>query len=70
MTAGLDKSVVLNEPLIAPIAQGDEIGKVVWKSDDSTVASYPLVSSQAVEEGSWFAQLWGSLVLWVNSFFN
>ncbi len=32
MTAGLDKSVVLNEPLIAPIAQGDEIGKVVWKA--------------------------------------
>ncbi|XYB77204.1 D-alanyl-D-alanine carboxypeptidase family protein [Vibrio parahaemolyticus] len=70
MTAGLDKSVVLNEPLIAPIAQGDEIGKVVWKSDDSTVASYPLISSQAVEEGSWFGQLWDSLVLWVKSFFN
>ncbi|MGU3842897.1 D-alanyl-D-alanine carboxypeptidase, partial [Vibrio diabolicus] len=70
MTAGLDKSVVLNEPLIAPLAQGDEIGKVVWKSDDSTVASYPLVSSQAVEEGSWFGQLWDSLVLWVKSFFN
>ncbi|EPV1122497.1 D-alanyl-D-alanine carboxypeptidase family protein [Vibrio owensii] len=70
LTAGLDKSVVVNEPLIAPIAKGDVVGKVVWKSDDKTVASYPLVSNQAVEEGSWIGKLWDSLVLWVKSLFN
>ena len=70
LTASLDKSVVVNEPLIAPIAKGDVVGKVVWKSDDQTVASYPLVSNQAVEEGSWIGKLWDSLVLWVKSLFN
>ncbi|WP_104040051.1 D-alanyl-D-alanine carboxypeptidase family protein [Vibrio hyugaensis] len=70
LTAGLDKSVVVNEPLIAPIAKGDVVGKVVWKSDDKTVASYPLVSNQAVEEGSWIGKLWDSLVLWVKSLFR
>ena len=70
LTAGLDKSVVVNEPLIAPIATGDVVGKVVWKSDDQTVASYQLVSNQAVEEGSWIGKLWDSLVLWVKSLFN
>ncbi|MHA2772587.1 D-alanyl-D-alanine carboxypeptidase family protein [Vibrio harveyi] len=70
LTAGLDKSVVVNEPLIAPIAKGDVVGKVVWKSDDKTVASYPLVSNQAVEEGSWIGKLRDSLVLWVKSLFN
>ncbi|EMD1175423.1 D-alanyl-D-alanine carboxypeptidase [Vibrio harveyi] len=70
LTAGLDKSVVVNEPLIAPIAKGDVVGKIVWKSDDKTVASYPLVSNQAVEEGSWIGKLWDSLVLWVKSLFN
>ncbi len=70
LTAGLDKSVVVNEPLIAPITKGDVVGKVVWKSDDKTVASYPLVSNQAVEEGSWIGKLWDSLVLWVKSLFN
>ena len=70
LTAGLDKSVVVNEPLIAPIAKGDVVGKVVWKSDDQTVASYPLVSNQAVEEGLWIGKLWDSLVLWVKSLFN
>ncbi|CAH1568976.1 D-alanyl-D-alanine carboxypeptidase family protein [Vibrio owensii] len=70
LTAGLDKSVVVNEPLIAPILKGDVVGKVVWKSDDKTVASYPLVSNQAVEEGSWIGKLWDSLVLWVKSLFS
>ncbi|EKO3857302.1 D-alanyl-D-alanine carboxypeptidase [Vibrio harveyi] len=70
LTAGLDKSVVVNDPLIAPIAKGDVVGKVVWKSDDKTVASYPLVSNQTVEEGSWIGKLWDSLVLWVKSLFN
>ncbi|CAH1541151.1 D-alanyl-D-alanine carboxypeptidase DacC [Vibrio jasicida] len=70
LTAGLDKSLVVNEPLIAPIAKGDVVGKVVWKSDDKTVASYPLVSNKTVEEGSWIGKLWDSLVLWVKSLFN
>ncbi|EDP59669.1 D-alanyl-D-alanine carboxypeptidase family protein [Vibrio sp. AND4] len=70
LTAGLDKSAVVNEPLIAPIAKGDVVGKVVWKNDGQTVASYPLVSYQAVEEGSWIGQLWDSLVLWVKSLFD
>ncbi|WP_440888957.1 D-alanyl-D-alanine carboxypeptidase family protein [Vibrio sp. WZ-1] len=70
LTAGLDKNVVVNEPLIAPIEKGEVVGKVVWKSDDKTVASYPLVSNQAVEEGSWIGKLWDSLVLWVKSLLN
>lgn len=68
MTAGLDKSVEMNEPLMAPISKGDVIGKVVWKSNEETVASYPLVSNQAVEEASWFGQIWDTIVLWVKSF--
>ncbi|MEX3071424.1 D-alanyl-D-alanine carboxypeptidase family protein [Vibrio alginolyticus] len=68
MTAGLDKIVEFNEPLMAPINQGDEIGKIVWKSNDEIVASYPLVSNQAVEEASWFGQIWDTIVLWVKSF--
>ncbi len=67
MTEGLDKSIELNEPLMAPINQGDVIGKVVWKSNEEIVASYPLVSKQTVEEASWFGQIWDTAVLWVKS---
>ncbi len=68
MTAGLDKSVEFNQPLMAPINQGDVIGKVVWKSENETVATYSLVSNQAVEEASWFGQIWDTIVLWIKSF--
>ncbi len=67
MTAGLDKSVEFDQPLMAPINQGDVIGKVVWKSENETVATYSLVSNQAVEPASWFGQLWDTIVLWVKS---
>ncbi|MCF7480439.1 D-alanyl-D-alanine carboxypeptidase [Vibrio sp. J1-1] len=70
MTAGLDKSVEMNDPLMAPIELGEVVGKVVWKNNDETVASYPLVSNQAVEPASWFGQVWDSIVLWVKSFFK
>ncbi|MBR9876423.1 MAG: D-alanyl-D-alanine carboxypeptidase [Vibrionaceae bacterium] len=70
MTAGLDKSVEMKEPLMAPIELGEVVGKVVWKNNDETVASYPLVSNQAVEPASWFGQIWDSIVLWVKSFFK
>ncbi|NVC94116.1 D-alanyl-D-alanine carboxypeptidase [Vibrio natriegens] len=69
MTAGLDKSVEMKEPLMAPIEQGEVVGKVVWKNNDETVASYPLVSNQAVEPASWIGQIWDSIILWVKSFF-
>ncbi|MGR5351439.1 D-alanyl-D-alanine carboxypeptidase family protein [Vibrio sp. DNB22_19_2] len=70
MRAKLDKVVIVNEPLIAPIKKGDVVGKVIWKNDDETVASYPLVSNQTVDEGSWIGQLWDSFMLWVKSLFN
>ncbi|MBR9786807.1 MAG: D-alanyl-D-alanine carboxypeptidase [Vibrionaceae bacterium] len=70
MTTGLDKSVEMNDPLMAPIELGEVVGKVVWKNNDETVASYPLVSNQAVEPASWFGQVWDSIVLWVKSFFK
>lgn len=70
MRAELDKTVVVNEPLVAPIKQGDIVGKVIWKNDNETVASYPLVSTQTVEEGSWIGQLWDSVMLWVKSLFG
>ncbi|MGR5133352.1 D-alanyl-D-alanine carboxypeptidase family protein [Vibrio alfacsensis] len=70
MRAELDKTIVLNEPLIAPIKKGDVVGKVIWKNGDETVASYPLVSMQTVVEGSWIGQLWDSFMLWVKSLFS
>ncbi len=67
MADSLEKTVVLNTPLTAPIEQGEEIGKVVWKNQGSAVASYPLVASETVEEASWFGRVVDSIKLWFSS---
>jgi serine-type D-Ala-D-Ala carboxypeptidase (penicillin-binding protein 5/6) len=50
--------------LIAPIAQGQEIGTVTVALDGEVVARRPLVALQAVEPGGFFRRLWHSLRLW------
>ncbi|PMM63681.1 D-alanyl-D-alanine carboxypeptidase [Vibrio splendidus] len=66
----LQKSVVMIDPLIAPVEQGSEVGKVVWKSNGTTVASYALVADQTVEQGSWMVRLWDSVKLWFGGLFS
>ncbi|WP_454440735.1 D-alanyl-D-alanine carboxypeptidase family protein [Vibrio bathopelagicus] len=66
----LQKSVVMIVPLIAPVEQGAEVGKVVWKSNGTTVASYALVADQTVEQGSWMVRLWDSVKLWFGGLFS
>ncbi|MGL6259922.1 D-alanyl-D-alanine carboxypeptidase family protein [Vibrio sp. WXL210] len=65
----LERTVVLNEPLMAPIGLGQEVGQIIWTDDEEVVVSYPLVSAQAVEEGNWFSKLWDGTVLWFKSLF-
>lgn len=66
----LQKSVVFDEPLIAPVKRGDEVGKVVWKSNGNTVASFALVAEQSVEKGSWVTRAWDSIKLWLGALFS
>ncbi|RJX66529.1 D-alanyl-D-alanine carboxypeptidase [Vibrio sinensis] len=64
MSRKLERKVLLDQPILAPLAQGDVIGKVIWTSEGETVASMPLVTNQAVEKASWFGLLWDSVILW------
>lgn len=66
----LQKSVVMTEPLLAPIEQGAEVGQVVWKSNGNTVASFALVAEQSVEQGTWLVRLWDSIQLWLRGLFS
>ncbi len=56
-TKKLTASVELNGELDAPIAKGEEVGKVLYLVDGKEVGSQPLVALDAVEEGSIFSRL-------------
>ncbi len=52
----LDANFELNQELQAPLAQGENVGTVYLQLGGEDVASFPLVTLQAVEEGGLFKQ--------------
>jgi serine-type D-Ala-D-Ala carboxypeptidase (penicillin-binding protein 5/6) len=66
----LQAGMTLNPQLIAPIAQGDVIGKVEVKLGDEVVHSADLVALEAVEEGGFMRRLWDSIRLFFFGLFN
>lgn len=50
----LKASFELSTELEAPIAKGTTVGKVFIQLDGKDIASYPLVTLDEVEQGSWF----------------
>jgi D-alanyl-D-alanine carboxypeptidase (penicillin-binding protein 5/6) len=53
----------LSEKLEAPIAEGTEVGTLSLKLDEDTIATYPLVALEEVQQGGLFdrAMDWISL---------
>ncbi|MDX1367877.1 D-alanyl-D-alanine carboxypeptidase family protein [Pseudomonas sp.] len=66
----LQAGMTLNPQLIAPIQQGDVIGKVEVKLGDEVVHSADLVALETVEEGGLFRRLWDSIRLFFFGLFN
>ena len=54
--------------LVAPIEEGQQVGKVKVMLDGKVVAERPLVALEAVEEGGFFKRLWDGFWLWWESF--
>jgi D-alanyl-D-alanine carboxypeptidase (penicillin-binding protein 5/6) len=66
----LQAGMTLNPQLIAPIQQGDVIGKVEVKLGDEVVHSADLVALETVEEGGLFRRLWDSIRLFFYGLFD
>ncbi|WP_246210755.1 D-alanyl-D-alanine carboxypeptidase family protein [Vogesella oryzae] len=53
------------QPLIAPIKQGQQVGKLTISLDGKVLSEKPVVALQGVEEGGFFSRLWDSIKLWL-----
>ena len=51
--AGLEASVIVNEPLIAPLDQQQQVGKLILGLEGKEIGTYPLVTLDAINQGSW-----------------
>jgi D-alanyl-D-alanine carboxypeptidase (penicillin-binding protein 5/6) len=52
------------QPLVAPIAKGQQVGTLRVRLDDRTISEQPLVALEAVGPAGWFGRAWDSVRLW------
>lgn len=58
-----------DEPLLAPIARGDNVGSVQVFLQGELLLERPLQALEAVPSGSFFQRLWDGFVLWLSQIF-
>ena len=51
------------QPVIAPIAAGQQLGEVEIRLGDELIAKQPLIALQSVDEGSWWRQLLDTILM-------
>jgi len=61
--AGIEAAVAINEPLIAPLYEQQQVGNLIISITGKEVASYSLVTLSAIQEGSWFSRILDSIRL-------
>ena len=55
--AGLEASVTVNEPLIAPLDQQQQVGNLILGLEGKEIGVYPLVTLDAINQGSWTSRM-------------
>jgi len=60
----LKASVLLTDPVVAPVMQGQELGTLTVTLNDAQLLSQPLVALQDVAAGSWMHRLSDTVRLW------
>lgn len=62
--ARVKAKIVSQQPLIAPISAGQQIGKIEFTLDDKLIAEHKLVAARNVEVAGIFGRLLDSIKLW------
>jgi serine-type D-Ala-D-Ala carboxypeptidase (penicillin-binding protein 5/6) len=60
----IKQEVSLKKLMVAPLVEGQELGKVRLMLDGQMLAEYPLTALEAVPEGSWWRRLLDTIRLW------
>lgn len=63
----LKAELVSRQPLLAPIAAGQEVGTVRVTLDGKPVGEYPVVALNNVSEAGFFGRIWDTIRLWFDS---
>lgn len=53
----------IEQPVVAPITAGQQLGEVEIRLGDELIAKQPLIALQSIEEGSWWRQLLDTILM-------
>jgi len=66
----LDAQVEMRPELIAPIAEGEEVGQISIRLEDTEITSRSLVALETVPEAGFFGRTWDGINMWFGSLFG
>lgn len=66
----LDAQVEMRPELIAPIAEGEEVGRISIRLEDEEIASRGLVALESINEAGFFGRTWDGMSMWIGSLFG
>jgi len=66
----LDAQVEMRPELIAPIAEGEEVGQISIRLEDAEITSLGLVALETVPEAGFFGRTWDGMSMWFGGLFG
>lgn len=66
----LDAQVEMRPELIAPIADGEEVGRISIQLEDAEITSRGLVALEAIAEAGFFGRAWDGMSMWFGGLFG
>lgn len=66
----LDAQVEMRPELIAPIAEGEEVGQISIRLDDTEITSRGLIALETIPEAGFFGRTWDGMSMWFGGLFG
>ncbi|MCW8926975.1 MAG: D-alanyl-D-alanine carboxypeptidase [Xanthomonadales bacterium] len=66
----LDAQVEMRPELIAPVAEGEQVGQISIRLENEEVANRGLIALEAAHEAGFFGRTWDGLSLWFGGLFE
>jgi len=66
----LDAQVEMQPELVAPITEGQEVGRITIRLDDAEVTSRGLVALETIPESGFFGRTWDGMSMWFGGLFG
>ena len=66
----LDAQVEMRPELVAPIAEGEQVGQISIRLEDTEISNRGLVALEPINEAGFFGRTWDGMSMWIGGLFG